>query len=143
MKFKEFLKENYQGNHRPPNKNNGAPLHNIAKIYPDDVYENMMMYASDFSQKEAANIIKKYRNKPDEIINIYRAVPKGIKIINPNDWVAITKKYAFQHAKHPNNPKLDFDVIHSQTLAKNLFNDGNSFEEWGYDGDEVLTGIKL
>ena len=42
MKFKEFLKENYQGNHRPPNKNNGAPLYD--------------------SQKEAANIwVRKYK----------------------------------------------------------------------------------
>ena len=62
MNFKIWL-ENYQGSHKAPNKNYGSPLHNITGVYPEDVYENIMQYASDLSQKEAANIILKYRNR--------------------------------------------------------------------------------
>ena len=138
MNFKIWL-ENYKGSHKSPNKNYGSPLHNIVGIYPEDVYDDIMQYASDFSQKEAAEIVMKYKDKPDNLIEIYRAVPKNIYKINPGDWVTITKKYAIQHSKHPTDPKQDLRVISGEAFAKDLYTDGNSLEEWGYDGDVPIS----
>ena len=138
MNFKIWL-ENYQGSHKAPNKNYGSPLHNITGVYPEDVYENIMQYASDLSQKEAANIILKYRNKPEGKIMVYRAVPNDVNLINPGDWVAITRKYAEQHSKHPTDPNQDLKIISAVVFAKDLYTDGNSFEEWGYNGDLSVT----
>lgn len=133
--------EQYQVNHRPPSKQYGAPLYDLTKIYPKDVYENMMSYASDFSQKDAAFKIIKYKNKPNALVQIYRSVPKGVELINPGDWVAITKNYAVQHGKHPTDENEDQIVVSAKVLAKDLYTDGNSFEEWGYTGEASIKGV--
>lgn len=39
MKFKKWLENIYQISHRPPDKDFGAPLHDLTKIYPEDVYQ--------------------------------------------------------------------------------------------------------
>jgi predicted GNAT family acetyltransferase len=131
------LKENYMGSHRPPGKHYGAPLYDLTKIYPDDVYENIFQYMSDHSQRDAAIKVLRYRNKPEGMVEIYRAVPRGVATINPGDWVAMTKGYAQLHARHPNDPDQDMDVISAEVRAENLYNDGNSMEEWGYWGERV------
>ena len=136
-KPEEVKSENdYMGRHRPPKRNYGAPLYDLTKIYPDDVYEKMMQYG-DFSQKEASSTILRHRGKPDSFVQIYRAVPKGITEINTGDWVAITKSYAILHSKHPTDPSEDLDVISAKVFAKDLFTEGNSFEEWGYQGESI------
>lgn len=143
MNFKNWFLENYyKGEHRPPSEDYGAPLHDLTVIYPDDVYQNIMSYAGDFSQKKAANIILNYKNKPNKLIKIYRAVPEHVNYINPGDWVAITKNYAIQHSKHPTDPKKDLKIISANVFAKDIHTDGNSFEEWGYNGSEKLNGVK-
>lgn len=136
MGFKEWL-ENYMGSHRPPGKHYGAPLHDLTVLYPDDVYENIFQYMSDSSQREAAMKALRYRGKPDEMVEIFRAVPRGVATINPGDWVALTRGYAQLHARHPNDPKEDMNVISAMVQAGDLYNDGNSMEEWGYWGDKV------
>lgn len=141
MNFKNWFLENfYKGTHRPPSKDSGAPLHDLTVIYPDDVYEDIMSYMGDFSQKKAAEIILSYKDKPNKLIKIYRAVPEGVETINPGDWVAITRSYAIQHGKHPTDPEKDLKIISAEVYAKDLHTDGNSFEEWGYNGSDKLIG---
>lgn len=137
MYWSPKLDENYMGSHRPPGKHYGAPLHDLTVLYPGDVYDNIFQYMSDASQREAAVKVAKYRGKADALVDVYRAVPEGVKNINPGDWVAMTEGYAKIHGMHREDPKKDMKVISAKVKASDLYNDGNSMEEWGYWGDTV------
>lgn len=51
--------------------------------------------------------------------------------INNGDWVSIVKNYAKEHGK--DNLKNNYKIISKTVLAKELFTDGNSLLEWGYN----------
>jgi hypothetical protein len=51
--------------------------------------------------------------------------------INPGDWVSITKKYAVVHGQ--DNLLGKYKIVSKRVLAKHLFTDGGSIQEWGYD----------
>lgn len=131
------LDESYMTGHRPPKKDYGAPMHDLTVLYPPDVYDNIFQYMSDHSQREAAMKVSMYRNKPDGMLEVYRAVPDGVASINPGDWVAMTRGYAETHAMHPTDRSMDMSVISAKVRAGDLYNDGNSMEEWGYWGPSV------
>jgi hypothetical protein len=133
------LEESYQGTHKPPSKDYGAPLHNLIKIYPDDVYSNVKNYTSGMLELKSGLLAISYRNKPEKKIIVYRAVPKGIDYINPGDWVTINMEYAQQHAKHPQDPEQDLDIVMGTARAEDLFTDGNSLAEWGYQGKDKIN----
>lgn len=137
--FKKWLENDYKITHRPPDSEYGAPLHDLTKIYPKDVYEKPNYYAVDNLELESAYIALKYKDKPNKPIWIFRAVPKGVKTINPGDWVTINRKYAIQHSKNPFDKKKDMFIIAAKVPASSIHTDGNSFAEWGYNG---LTPIK-
>jgi len=51
--------------------------------------------------------------------------------INKGDWVTINKEYAKEHGiSHLNNI---YKILVKTVSAKELFTDGNSIHEWGYD----------
>src|ERR1019366_4921003 len=65
-----------------------------------------------------------------------RSVPKGmegvnITKINPGDWVAISRRYATDHGK--NNLRNQYKIISKTVFARDLFTQGDSMSEWGYD----------
>ena len=66
--------ENYKGEHQASGKE-GAPLHDLTHngVYPKDYYDRWHEYAGD--EKDAALIVNGYRNRPNKLITIYRAVP--------------------------------------------------------------------
>ena len=77
--------------------------------YPEDFYtaEGKRIYApgpnfkNDMYGKannESYEIIKSVRDKPEEVVTIYRAVPKGITKINEGDFVTLSPTYAKQHS---------------------------------------------
>jgi len=51
--------------------------------------------------------------------------------INKGDWVTISRKYAVQHGKSALNGK--YKILVKTVRAKDLYTDGNSIHEWGYD----------
>lgn len=137
-KVREFpleKKNEYRLMHKAPTQS-GAPLHDLTKnsVYPKDVYERPDFYWSSDDEKKAANIIMQYKNNPNAEITIYRAVPKGVDTINPGDWIALTKEYAEKHLEK------DGKILVSKAKVKDLFNDGNSFAEFGYQGSKKLKG---
>ncbi len=83
LSFKKFFEssdqEDYRGSHRAPGKSDStAPLWDLTKIYPDDIYSiNAARYYGDGSPFDnmAINIIKQFKNKPNRKLKIYRAVP--------------------------------------------------------------------
>jgi hypothetical protein len=129
----------YKASHRPPNMENGAPLHDVTKggeIYPADIYspKGLQYYGTgqDRADRESLNVIKNTKNKPDATVTMYRAVPKdsSINTINTGDWVTLSKTYAKEHGESAldNNYK----IISKQVKANQLFTNGDSINEFGY-----------
>jgi hypothetical protein len=51
--------------------------------------------------------------------------------INPGDWVAITRSYAKGHGESA--LRGNYKIISKKVTAKEIFTNGDSIQEWGYD----------
>lgn len=128
----------YSGEHRAPGRDSGAPLDNLKDVYPDDVYgPNAARYYGDESgsqtDKAAVRIIQATKGKPDAPVKVFRAIPKSIQSneINPGDWITTIKSYAVQHGEGPLGG--DYKILEKTVPAGDLYTDGNSIFEFGYD----------
>lgn len=130
----------YRGVHTAPTDGFGSPGHDLTDTYPDDIYSNKgAQYYGHYGQNDkndvrSISIIKQMRGNPDLKITIYRAIPNDLgesAVINPGDWVTINKEYAKQHGESA----LDgnYKIVSKTVTAKDIFTDGNSIHEWGYD----------
>jgi hypothetical protein len=122
----------YRGGHTAPERYEGASLDNLENIYPDDFYspEGIRYYTSgDKSDVEAYRIVARLRDNPDAMVKVYRAVPPNVTKINPGDWVSITRDYAKMHGES-NVP--GYIILETEAKASDLFSEGNSIQEWGY-----------
>ena len=129
----------YRGNHTAPNANvYGAFLHDLTQILPSDVYSasGKRLYgvgdALTDSQWRIAAL--KARNKPDAPIDIYRAVPKGVKEINHGDWVTTSHNYAKTHGESALNG--EYEIVKKTVPAKTLSTEGYPYE-YGYHEEGV------
>lgn len=138
----------YVGVHTAPMKSDAtAPLHDLTKIYPDDIYSsNAARYYGHYGDARDASAIRSMqavKGKPDELVTIYRAVPNDPKIpsvINNGDWVTLSKKYAQEHGEGALNG--NYKIISEKVPAKKLFTDANSIYEFGYDqSGKALPGL--
>lgn len=77
-------------------------------------------------------MIIKAKGKPNQIVTIYRSVPKQITSINPGDWVSLSKTYAIQHGMHHTDPKKDLPVISKKVKASEVVWDANDVNEFAY-----------
>ena len=138
--WQKFLKE-YQGEHSAPTSDGGAPLWNVSDgIYPKDFYDHVgLRYYGTGSEfdREAYNIIRNAHGRRDKQVKIYRAVPKGIKDINEGDWVTISRGYAKEHGIR--SLEDDYVILKKLVSARDLFTNGDSLLEWGYDPHERIS----
>lgn len=130
------LLSDYVGQHRAPMRDDGAPAFNLAgDIYPDDIYSSKAVQyygtGSDAMDKQTMGVLQSLRGKPDADVTIYRAVPKGVDNINAGDWVTVNKQYAKDHGEGALGG--DFDIIERKVKAKDIFTNGDSIHEFGYD----------
>ena len=69
----------YRGEHQAPGPEDGAPLHDLTKVYPDDVYgPNGFRYygeTGDPSDRTNFSLVQSMRGKPNASVTMYRAVP--------------------------------------------------------------------
>ena len=131
----------YRGTHTAPNaKRYGATLDDLTKILPDDVYsqEGKRLYGigDRLIDSEWRIAALKTRGKPEAEIEIFRAVPKGVKEINDGDWVSTSKAYAKTHGEGTLNG--EYDIISKKVKAKTLSTEGYPYE-YGYN--EIPTTI--
>ena len=123
----------YQGSHKPPSKSYGAPLHDLSQIMPKDVYtregKNLYGLGDSVVDRDWWMTAMKAKNKPDFEVEIYRAVPKGVKDINSGDWVTTSRKYADMHGESALSG--DYEIISKKVKAKNLYSAGDP-QEYGY-----------
>jgi hypothetical protein len=113
----------------------GAPIHDLTfnGVFPPEVYDRPDWYAAGHpSDAQAWGVVSASRGKPARRVVVYRAVPKGTRYINPGDWVAITKRYAIDHARSEGG---DMVVISTRVRAREIFTLGDSLQEWGFGGD--------
>jgi hypothetical protein len=128
--------------HRPPMRNGGAPGHDLTAggtVYPDDVYSAQgPQYYGHFGDpldRQTFALVNKMRGNPDATVTIYRAVPKDLPAnqINRGDWVTINRNYAKQHGE--STLEGDYKIIEQKVKARDIFTNGDSIHEWGYDPD--------
>lgn len=131
----------YRGSHTAPGPEFGAQLHDVTgggQMYPEDIYsaQGARLYGHGGPDvgmdKETMRIIQQMRNKPDEMVDIYRAVPNeaDISTINPGDWVTINPNYAKQHGE--SNLPEGYKILQQKVPAKSVWTNADSIHEYGY-----------
>ena len=131
----------YRGAHTAPGPEFGAQLHDLTgggQMYPDDVYSpNAYRFyghgGPDVAlDKETTKIAQSFRGKPDEMVDIYRAVPNeaDITAINAGDWVTINPNYAKQHGESQLGG--DYKILQQKVPAKTIWTNADSIHEYGY-----------
>jgi hypothetical protein len=126
----------YRMQHQAPGRDGGIPATNIEEGMADatDPKLQMAIYGTgdDISDRETFAMLNQIQNDPDAMVTIYRAVPGDVNTINPGDWVTLSENYANQH-KNFYLANENGKVIAVQVRAGDLFTDGNSINEFGYD----------
>ena len=130
-----LLDTDYRGSHSAPNAEvYGATLDDLTKIMPANVYapEGKQLYGlgDRLVDSEWRIAALKAKGKPDAEIEVYRAVPKGVKDINSGDWVTTSKTYAQQHGERTLDG--DYEIIKRKVKAKTLSSEGYPYE-FGYN----------
>ena len=141
--------QGYKGEHQAPTKDSGAPLWNLKDIYPDDFYsyQGARFYgdgADTGRDKMIVSQIQSMRNRPDKIVTIYRAVPKDVptkEALNVGDWVTLDRQYAKEHGEGALNG--DYKIVKKTVKARDLFTNGDSIYEMGYDPQPFKTKREL
>jgi hypothetical protein len=134
--------EEYRGEHGAPDKSNGSPLWDVRGAYPKDFYESPALQyygAHQDGDADCIAIMFRCKGRRDQMVTVYRAVPKSVKgnstAIRPGDWVALTRVYAKDHGLSALNG--EFKIVSKLVHARDLFTDGNSIQEWGYDPQPI------
>ena len=98
----------YRGSHTAPDRDFGAPLHDLTgggQMYPADVYSSKaaQIYGGGvpYDQK-AFSIAQQYKDKPDALVTIYRAVPKDL---SNSEKLATLEKQMAAYMKRGTLPK--------------------------------------
>ena len=102
VSFKVYYEntDDYRGQHTAPTRGEGsAPLYDLTRIYPDDIYSNKaVQYYGDASPLDgfAISVMHSCKGKPNNKVTIYRAIPnietKEEKIIRLQKEKAIILK---------------------------------------------------
>ena len=184
------MKKIIEGFIPPPMRDKDSPLYDLSATFPDDIYSsNGIQYYGDRSNSDGTSIsiIQSSKGKPNNLVTIYRAIPKIITnndkirdleqqkayilksgripsyvdtnlerdkyydsisdeltklqaqqlepseriVIMKGDWVTISRSYAVQHGQSALRGR--YRIISKTVKASELFTDGNSIHEWGYD----------
>lgn len=99
--LRHIQEEDYRGEHRAPDKEYGAPMHDPTGIYGDDIYSPRAAHyygGGDENDPQAVAIIQAAKDKPNHPVKMYRAVPahgdkKKLKAFN--DVLAYYDKHGF------------------------------------------------
>jgi len=141
----EYAYPDYKGGHQPnlSAADVGAPLHQLDKVYPADIYSpKAARYYGDGADpaRDSALVrrMQALKDKPDEMVTVFRAVPKKAgKFINQGDWVTMDKQYAVEHGESALNG--DYKIISTRTPAKTLYSPGDSLYELGIDKSQKFA----
>jgi len=125
----------YMMRHRPtPDLELSAGLHDLGEVFPGIYGNGAKSYAMRDPKvnEEAMRAIMAAQDNPEAMVEIYRAVPKGVRDFNPGDWVSTSKTYAKGHGQ--NVLKGDYDLIKTKARAADISEPWDSIAEQGYWG---------
>ena len=146
MKFRDYLLEDYQLQHRPSEPDDDTPsLDKIEnhEISPNDLFKHPEYYlnvsgVTPSDLKKFMDLVKKAQGKPDAKFKIYRGSPSGGKL-NYGDWVTPFKSYAMIYAyDNAYSDNSESKVYEYTVKASELTCDLNSLAEWGYFGKAIM-----
>ena len=125
----------YRGSHTAPNAQvYGATLDNLTGIMPKDVYtvtgKNLYGIGDSAIDSEWWRAAMKVKGNPNAEVEVYRAVPKGVKNINSGDWVTTSPTYAKWHGE--NVLDGNYEIIKQKVKANTLSTEGYPYE-FGYN----------
>jgi hypothetical protein len=141
--------DEYAGHHQAPGPHSGdAPIHDLHSggpnqditSLPEDWQTHPQYYAHSSEapgvrgMKQTQQMYNRVNGKPEEMVDIYRALPHGNTSFNTGDWVTPSLAYARGHAMSEGGPEGDMPVIKSTVPAKHLYQNGDSYYEMGYHG---------
>ena len=131
QQIEKIAPEEYRGSHTAPNYNvYGAPFHALDQLIPKDVYtaQGKRLYGINdpVIDHDWFMAAMKSKGNPDSLVEIHRAVPKGVKDINIGDWVTPSKKYADWHGENALNG--EYDIISKKVKASQLSSEGYPYE---------------
>lgn len=136
--------EQYWGQHRPPGPHYGTPLHDLVhdaqgeEMLPEDVYTHPQYYSIN---PHIQGIMRQTRGNPEAMVTMYRSLPKGHTHFHTGDWVALHPAMAASENLDPDDPAKDLPVISTRVPAKYLWQNGDSFDEWGYWGPKTVGQV--
>lgn len=124
----------YRGDHRAPDADYGAPLHDLTQMIPDDIYSSQgrRLYGLGRSDvdDEAFDVLNAVRGQPDAEVIMYRAVPEDAPdSILDGDWVTTSEEYARLHGENALNN--EYKILTEPTYARRLQSEGYPYE-FGY-----------
>ena len=130
----EAFAQGYQGSHTPPAPSYGAPMHDLGRLLPDDVYDRRVQRqyfgtGDERSDAQSFAAINRARGNPEVEVTVHRAVPAGVTSINPGDWVTPSAHYAHSHAR---SQFADGKVLSRTVPARELWTSGDSINEFGW-----------
>lgn len=142
----------YRMQHEAGGPDGAARLDDMTKggeVYPDDFYgPNGLKYygnANSPVDQESYQIIQEVAGDPDATVTIYRAVPDDddISTINPGDFVSLSRAYAEDHGStgYGSDGQSPGKVIEMDVRVSDLYNDGNSINEFGYFPDVQTSSV--
>ena len=135
----DVVTQDYKGQHQAPTKDGGAPLWDMKGIYPDDFYSSQgaRFYGDGVDEARDRMIVSQMQSmkgRPDKPVTIYRAVPKSVPTkdaLNTGDWITLDRQYAKEHGEGALGG--DYKIIKKTVKARDLFTNGDSIYEMGYD----------
>ena len=142
----------YRMMHTPTTPQEGAArlddMTGGGEVFPDDIYSSRgLQFYGDPSNKfdrESFEIIQAVKGNPEAEVTVYRAVPKGVREINPGDFVTLSPEYAKMHGMSGYGAMGDEagEVISMKVKVKEVFSDGNDLNEFGFFPMERLQRAK-
>jgi hypothetical protein len=131
--------DEYAGTHQAPSMDYGTTIDDLAQMYPEDIYspQGLQYYGNqrNATDVESYKKLMAVKGKPNKIVTVYRAVPKGVEGINKGDWITLSKKYAKDHGEAALNG--EYDILKTTAKAKDIVTDANDLNELGYWGEPV------
>lgn len=127
-------------NHRAPgNDGFSQSIDDVREMFGgEQIYsrraEQLYGEGRDYDWK-AIRVIQQMRGKPDADVTVYRAVPKSVKDsrLRKGDWVTTVREYAQEHGGREFSENGGYRIIAETVKSRDLYTDGNSIFEWGYD----------
>ncbi|AGT13255.1 hypothetical protein SEA_TERMINUS_132 [Mycobacterium phage Terminus] len=121
----------YRGTHTAPtNDGYGVSLDSLSD-HTADVYARPRDHHGG-DDTETMTAVARACGNPKARVTIYRAVPHGVTTINAGDWVSLSEDYAREHGDTEG-----MTVLRATVRASQVWWDGNSLYEYGYDGPDT------